>query len=434
MYLAVKYKSSLKLWQRLAILAILCLFVVSLVGQTVSAQEADEEPAKEMNEEFYAGNDILFYDPNAQVCVSSGASPSNNGGEVAKDFSLGSGTPERPVNLAKNLMSDYGLTVEQAVGIVGNFMHESGGEDLPPDMNQGMTRGAPHPSFAGGKAYGWAQWDGPRKKAFVKYGADNGYTDSMSSPATDASNYAYLKYELDNTETSTMPAVKNAESVQAAVIAFEANFERAGKPAIAVRTALANKLLGWYNGDGGGSGGGGSGSVTCDTGGGGTQAGSFGNTAFPLAGNKSVVNNPGMFKDGTTDQGGHPYTSYDILADTGVKVNAFIDGTVTHISNDRCPGRLISIYNKEHNVVTSYLHLSMNTSSHVKKGDKVKAGDKVGVVGTTREGCTVPHLHIDVVKGDRRVGCSRLNCPAKNQALFVDIGPDLFKTFEALPG
>ena len=50
----------------------------------------------------------------------------------------------------------------------------------------------------------------------------------------------YLIYELKNTEKSTIPAVKRTNSVSDAVIAFEKNFERAGKPAYENRIKYGN--------------------------------------------------------------------------------------------------------------------------------------------------------------------------------------------------
>ena len=154
-------------------------------------------------------------------------------------------------------------------------------------------------------------------------------------------------------------------------------------------------------------------------------------TAFPLIGTKAVVKNPQMFRNNTTDRGGHPYIAYDILADPGTPIAAYMEGEGNSVSQDRCPGRMITVYNKAQNVTVSYMHMAF--TDHVAKGAVVTAGQRLGVVGPAAAGCGTPHLHIDMVKGTFRVGCSRLNCPASNQALFVDIGPQLFTNFQALP-
>lgn len=151
---------------------------------------------------------------------------------------------------------------------------------------------------------------------------------------------------------------------------------------------------------------------------------------FPLLTTKSAIKTPGMFSNDTTNQGGHPYIAYDIPVDPGTPVAAFIDGEVVSISKDKCPGRLISIYNSASNMTISYLHLSM--SNHVADGEQVKAGQKIGVVGTEDEGCGSAHLHIDAVAGRSRPSCSRESCSTANQAKFIDIGAELFEAFQAL--
>ena len=158
-----------------------------------------------------------------------------------------------------------------------------------------------------------------------------------------------------------------------------------------------------------------------------------GDRAFPLKTTKAAIDtkNGGMFNNGTTSKSGHPYTAYDILADSGTEVVAFLGGTVTDITTDRCPGRMVSIYNTESNITVSYLHMNMNTQ--VKNGDIVSPGQKVGVVGPPAAGCGTAHLHIDAAQGKTRPGCSRLSCPSANASKFVDIGPDLYNTYKELP-
>jgi hypothetical protein len=119
------------------------------------ASEGGDYMGEEQEKIFESGAkyfDFKEFDP---CGAASGASVI--GGTVDKGFSLGSTDRERRVNLGKALMNDYGLTTAQAAGIVGNFMQESGGANLPPNINEGGTAGPPR--FSGG--YGWAQWTGP---------------------------------------------------------------------------------------------------------------------------------------------------------------------------------------------------------------------------------------------------------------------------------
>lgn len=343
---------------------------------------------------------------------------------VGKDFSLGTDGKERRVNLMKALIADFGLTPEQAAGPVGNFMEESGGHHVPPNINEGTTTPAP-PRFKGG--YGWAQWTGGRQRNFINFAIEAGYMASESELATDAANYAFLKKELAESELTTLPKLKQQTTPEDAAVSFEATFERAGVPRIEDRKKAARKVFEEFSG--GGVTTGGSGSASCPPGG---SAAIVGQHAFPLIiGSKDGVNNPGMFSNGTADRGGHPYIAFDILADPGTPVAAFLSGTVISVTKDKCPGRMISIYNEESDLTISYLHLSF--SNHVGMGDVVSVGQQIAVVGTDDEGCGIAHLHIDAVTGKPRPGCARENCPPDRRSRFVDIGPQLYETFQVIP-
>lgn len=361
--------------------------------------------------------------------VSSDANCGGGGANIDVDqgFSLGTDPAERRVNLMRAFMQDYGLTPEQAAGPVGNFMHESGGHDLPPDVNEGGVKGPP--AFSGG--YGWAQWTGGRQTAFIDYAVANNYMASRTVNATDAADYAWLKEELNTGYQSTIDELKNQRTPEDAAVSFEATFERAGVPALTERKANARQAFNEYNEAEGGGGGGGGGGDSTSGGGCGGSGGIVGDVAFPLGPTKSVVNNPEMFADGTADQGGHPYIAFDILADPGTQVRAFASGTVNTLSRDVCGGRLIGIYNEEEDFIVSYLHNSY--SNHRPEGATVSPADDVALVGEDGLGCGTPHLHIDAMHGDSRGGCSRDSCPDSVRSQFIDIGPQLFETYQALP-
>lgn len=155
--------------------------------------------------------------------------------------------------------------------------------------------------------------------------------------------------------------------------------------------------------------------------------------SFPLKVGKADIKNKSIFNNGTTSKGGHPYTAYDIYVDAGTPVLSMTKGTVNKLSSDRCGGRIVGIYNSDLNQRYSYMHLNPNSVT-VKVGQKVSAGTAIGKVGATKAySCnTVDHLHIDAVKGKVRVSCSRLGCTANNKALFVNLGPELFTTYQKL--
>lgn len=195
-----------------------------------------------------------------------------------------------------------------------------------------------------------------------------------------------------------------------------------GKPDLNVGAmAIYQYLGGSVNGEAGES------STDC------SQNGVVGDKIFPLKGTqRSAVTTPGMFKNNTTDQAGHPYNAFDIFSDPKTPVIAWQKGRVVRIGRDKCPGRLVGIYNEESNTVASYLHLAFNEK--VTTGDEVDLGQVIGEVGAKRNACyTPPHLHFDVTSGKKRPGCKREACPPQNKAKFIDVGPDLYTLFNALP-
>ncbi len=154
----------------------------------------------------------------------------------------------------------------------------------------------------------------------------------------------------------------------------------------------------------------------------------FANVTFPLANGKSTVTNPNIFKDGTTNRGGHPYTAFDILAPAGTEVLAFTDGVVTKVHSGSLAQGL-SIYNEATGLNVYYTH--MIVSSSITVGMTVTPGQPLGKLASVKDypGINADHLHIDASTGRIRGACSRSSCSIQDS--FRDIGPDLFKTWEA---
>lgn len=112
------------------------------------------------------------------------------------------------------LMADFGLTDIQAAAILGNLGHESAGLTAFQEIN---------PIGGGRGGYGWAQWTGPRRKEFEAYCARN-----HLDPKSDKANYGWLFTELSGPYASAITATKKANSIKAAVRAFENYYEKAG--------------------------------------------------------------------------------------------------------------------------------------------------------------------------------------------------------------
>jgi hypothetical protein len=97
--------------------------------------------------------------------------------------------------------------------------------------------------------------------------------------------------------------------------------------------------------------------------------------------------------------GGDPYASgqhrgIDIAAATGTTVVAATSGEVRFAGTAGSSGLTVSVRTADGRYDTSYLHLS---STSVREGDRVAAGQPLGAVGTSgTRSATEPHLHFGV--------------------------------------
>ena len=85
------------------------------------------------------------------------------------------------------------------------------------------------------------------------------------------------------------------------------------------------------------------------------------------------------------------HTGIDIATETGKEIVSSTDGIVTVATNNKYNGNYVEVTNGK--IITKYCHMSKIT---VKKGSKIRAGEKVGEVGSTGL-ATGPHLHFEVV-------------------------------------
>lgn len=119
-----------------------------------------------------------------------------------------------PVNtgaLAKQAMSFFqskGWTPEQAAGIVGNLIHESGGRL---DTNaRAAGDGAD-----GSDSIGIGQWNAERAKALKAFAAARG-----TSPTDYKTQLEFVQHELETSEAGAAKALRNATDVRGATEAF----------------------------------------------------------------------------------------------------------------------------------------------------------------------------------------------------------------------
>ncbi len=95
----------------------------------------------------------------------------------------------------------------------------------------------------------------------------------------------------------------------------------------------------------------------------------------------------------------HMHTGVDFTAKTGTEIYATGDGVVEEIENKRWGYGKSIIINHGYGYKTRYAHLS---KFEVKKGDKIKRGQLIGLIGSTGRS-TGPHLHYEVVKNGQKV-------------------------------
>lgn len=113
-----------------------------------------------------------------------------------------------------DLQRDFGLSKEDAAAILGNLGHESGGfrhmQELRPLI----------PGSRGG--WGWAQWTGPRRRAFEAWAAARGLDQSSYE-----ANYGFLRHELQTTHRRALEQTKRAQGLSEKTRVFEQLYEGA---------------------------------------------------------------------------------------------------------------------------------------------------------------------------------------------------------------
>jgi hypothetical protein len=132
------------------------------------------------------------------------------------------------------LRRDFSLSLDDAAAILGNLGHECGGFALMQEQK---------PTVKGSRGgYGWAQWTGPRRRAFEAYCERNNLP-----PDSDRANYGWLFVELSTSEAGALPALKRAGLLAEKVKAFEQHFERAGVKHYPSRNQWAARALDAYH-------------------------------------------------------------------------------------------------------------------------------------------------------------------------------------------
>lgn len=129
------------------------------------------------------------------------------------------------------LKRDFGFSTVQAAAILGNLGHECDGFRTLQEISPVAGRGG----------YGWAQWTGPRRRAFEAW-CDNRDLDVDS----DEANYGFLKREFSTTHDYAVRALRQETDLVRAVRVFERKYLVAGVPHYPSRERYAEIALDAY--------------------------------------------------------------------------------------------------------------------------------------------------------------------------------------------
>ena len=144
---------------------------------------------------------------------------------------------ETSFKLMDDLKSEFGMTDEQAAGVVGNFWHETGGFKFMKELK---------PTVKGSKGgLAFAQWTGDRRDTFEQLLTDLGNLPADSYEG----NFAMITKEFDTTEKSALNKILNTDTVVDAAKATSNHYLRPGKPQLNKRISAAKDILQRYNED-----------------------------------------------------------------------------------------------------------------------------------------------------------------------------------------
>lgn len=145
---------------------------------------------------------------------------------------------ETSQRLVDDLMRDFDLTKVQASAIAGNLAQETGEFKFLQEKK---------PTVKGSKGgYGFAQWTGPRRKAYESWAEENGLDVN-----TYEANYGYLKEELENRQKGTIESMgiktienlKKMDDIDDATQYVSEYFLRPGIPHMNKRKKYAKEIL-----------------------------------------------------------------------------------------------------------------------------------------------------------------------------------------------
>jgi Phage tail lysozyme len=142
---------------------------------------------------------------------------------------ISKGGASKATGIVKDLMQRYGLSQNRAIGLAANLAYESGDFKQYHELGQDQTGGV-----------GWAQWTGERRRQYEAWSAAHGL-----DPHSDEANLGFLHHELDDTVVGrkTLTELRaGPDSIEAATMIAERDYEGAGIPAIGGRIGKARAI------------------------------------------------------------------------------------------------------------------------------------------------------------------------------------------------
>lgn len=127
----------------------------------------------------------------------------------------------------------FGLEDFQAAAIVGNLDQETGGFKFMQELD---------PTVKGSKGgYGFAQWTGPRRKAFETWASQN----NLDVNSYDA-NFGFMVHEIQNSDyfIKVMGKLSKTKNIDEATEVFSKGYLKPGIPKMALRKKKSRLYLG----------------------------------------------------------------------------------------------------------------------------------------------------------------------------------------------
>jgi hypothetical protein len=210
-------------------------------GSAPIPPSSEQDPS----EQDPSGQDPSGQDPSTPAPVSAPPSSAPPSSAPAQGTGAPSSTaaPSGDVNsedpataIAQNLESTFGLTKDQAAGVLGNLQQES---SLKGNINQGGVTGAPSSNDADDNANGWGlcQWGGARKQAEIAYAQQHN-----EDPGSMQANLGFMDQELQGSYSKTITDIKQDSTPEAAALTWDTDYELASAPNMAARDQYAEQF------------------------------------------------------------------------------------------------------------------------------------------------------------------------------------------------